>query len=85
MGQRNKTNGFPDTKLSMLAIQSDSTTWRLRESLILAAAIRNQSAALKNESAMEKCPITTPDLAEIMNAILMNIHHQDLEAGEKYF
>jgi hypothetical protein len=73
----------PDTKLSMLAIQSDSTTWRLRESLILAAAIRNQSAALKNESAMEKCPITTPDLAEIMNAILMNIHHQDLEAGEK--
>ena len=72
-----------DTKSSMLAIQSDSTTWRLRESLILAAVILNQPAALKNESAMEKCPITTPDLAEIMNAILMNLHHPDLVSDEK--
>jgi len=36
-----------NTKLSMLATQSDETNWRLRESLILVCAIRNQAAALK--------------------------------------
>ena len=82
-GKEPKQMASTDTKSSMLAIQSDSTTWRLRESLILAAVILNQPSALKNESAIEKCPITTPDLAEIMNAILMNLHHPDLVSDEK--
>ena len=82
-GKEPKKMASTGTKSSMLAIQSDSTSWRLRESLILAAAILNQPAALKNESAMEKCPITTPDLAVIMNAILMNLHHPDLVSDEK--
>ncbi len=60
-------------KASMLAASTD-TAMRLRESVILAAAIRNPSAALQNETAMEKCPITTPDLTEIMNALLANLH-----------
>jgi DNA primase len=62
------------TKSSMMAAMED-TGFRIRESVILAAAIRNPTAALKNEAAMEKCPITTPDLNEIMNALLANLHH----------
>ena len=60
-------------KASMLAASED-TGFRIRESVILAAAIRNPSAAIANEAAMEKCPITTPDLTEIMNALLANLH-----------
>jgi DNA primase len=67
----------------MLAMQSDETNWRLRESLILVSAIKNQSAALKNESALERCPITTPDLVEIMNAVLINLHVKKTDAGIK--
>jgi len=72
-----------NTKLSMLATQSDETNWRLRESLILVCAIRNQAAALNNESALERCPITTPDLVEIMNAILINLHDNKTDTDEK--
>jgi DNA primase len=60
-------------KASMLAANED-TGFRLRESVILAAAIRNPAAALANEAAMEKCPITTPDLTQIMNTLLANLH-----------
>tara|TARA_R110002096_G_scaffold7102_7_gene31523 strand:+ start:1246 stop:3189 length:1944 start_codon:yes stop_codon:yes gene_type:complete len=63
-----------DAKASILAATTDSGM-RLRESVILAAAIRNPTAALKNETKMEKCPITTPALKEIMNALLANLHH----------
>lgn len=64
-----------DAKASILAATTDSGM-RLRESVILAAAIRNPTAALKNETKMEKCPITTPALKEIMNALLANLHHE---------
>ena len=80
-GKKPKLMASANTKSSMLAIQSDETNWRLRESLILASAIKNQSAALKNESALERCPITTPDLVEIMNAILINLHIKKKDAG----
>ena len=80
-GKKPKLMASANTKSSMLAIQSDETNWRLRESLILASAIKNQSAALKNESALERCPITTPDLVEIMNAILINLHNKKTDAG----
>ena len=80
-GKKPKLMASANTKSSMLAIQSDETNWRLRESLILASAIKNQSAALKNESALERCPITTPDLVEIMNAILINLHIKKTDAG----
>ena len=80
-GKKPKLMASANTKASMLAIQSDETNWRLRESLILASAIKNQSAALKNESALERCPITTPDLVEIMNAILINLHIKKKDAG----
>lgn len=80
-GKKPKLMASANTKSSMLAIQSDETNWRLRESLILASAIKNQSAALKNESALERCPITTPDLVEIMNAILINLHIKKMDAG----
>ena len=80
-GKKPKLMASANTKASMLAIQSDETNWRLRESLILASAIKNQSAALKNESALERCPITTPDLVEIMNAILINLHIKKTDAG----
>ena len=80
-GKKPKLMASANTKASMLAIQSDETNWRLRESLILASAIKNQSAALKNESALERCPITTPDLVEIMNAILINLHIKKMDAG----
>ncbi|MDB2337875.1 DNA primase [Amylibacter sp.] len=80
-GKKPKLMASANTKSSMLAIQSDETNWRLRESLILASAIKNQSAALKNESALERCPITTPDLVEIMNAILINLHIKKTGAG----
>ena len=79
-GKKPKLMASANTKSSMLAIQSDETNWRLRESLILASAIKNQSAALKNESALERCPITTPDLVEIMNAILINLHIKKMDA-----
>ena len=80
-GKKPKLMASANTKSSMLAIQSDETNWRLRESLILASAIKNQSAALKNESALERCPITTPDLVEIMNAILINLNIKKTDAG----
>lgn len=80
-GKKPKLMASANTKSSMLAIQSDETNWRLRESLILASAIQNQSAALKNESALERCPITTPDLMEIMNAILINLHIKKTDTG----
>ena len=80
-GKKLKLMASANTKSSMLAIQSDETNWRLRESLILASAIKNQSAALKNESALERCPITTPDLVGIMNAILINLHIKKTDAG----
>ena len=80
-GKKPKLMASANTKASMLAIQSNETNWRLRESLILASAIKNQSAALKNESALERCPITTPDLVEIMNAILINLHIKKKDAG----
>ena len=80
-GKKPKLMASANTKASMLAIQSNETNWRLRESLILASAIKNQSAALKNESALERCPITTPDLVEIMNAILINLHIKKTDAG----
>jgi|TARA_B110000908_G_scaffold332_1_gene435 DNA primase len=80
-GKKPKLMASANTKSSMLAIQSDETNWRLRESLILASAIKNQSAALKNESALERCPITTPDLVGIMNAILINLHIKKTDAG----
>ena len=80
-GKKPKLMASANTKSSMLAIQSDETNWRLRESLILASAIKNQSAARKNESALERCPITTPDLVEIMNAILINLHIKKTDAG----
>jgi DNA primase len=73
-GKQAKQMASADTKSSLLAAQSDGSAWRLRESVILAAAIRNPTAALQNETALEKCPITTPDLSEIMNALLANLH-----------
>lgn len=82
-GKKPKLLASPNTKSSMLAMQSDETNWRLRESLILVSAIKNQSAALKNESALERCPITTPDLVEIMNAVLINLHVKKTDAGIK--
>ncbi len=47
---------------------------RLRESVILAAALRCPSAVAKMETAMEKCTISNPDLQEIHNAILANLY-----------
>jgi len=60
------------TKSSLLA--TDEGASRIRESVILAAAIRNPQAALTHETKLEKCPIMTPDLVEIMNALLANLH-----------
>ncbi|PIB24411.1 DNA primase [Amylibacter kogurei] len=61
------------TKSTLLA-QADQGMARLRESVILAAAMRNPFAAQKFETALERCPISTPDLHEIQNALLAKLH-----------
>jgi len=62
------------TKSSLLAQQSDGLPTRLREAMILAACIRNPSAAESRESALERCPISAPDMAEIHTALLASLH-----------
>ncbi len=63
------------TKSSLLAQQSGvNLTTRLREAMILAACIRNPAAAAARESALERCPIYAPDMAEIHTALLASLH-----------
>lgn len=62
------------TKSSLLAQQSGNLTSRLREAMILAACIRNPAAAESRESALERCPITAPDMTEIHSALLASLH-----------
>ncbi|GGA23516.1 DNA primase [Neptunicoccus cionae] len=74
-GYRPPQTATAGTKTSLLA-QKDSPfePSRLRESMILAAAIRNPDAALERETALEKCPIAAPDLIKIQSALLASLH-----------
>jgi DNA primase len=62
-----------DLKASSLA-QGAQADVRLREAVILLAAILHPEAALKNETALEKCRINLPDYKEIQNRLLANLH-----------
>ncbi|WP_069299569.1 DNA primase [Neptunicoccus sediminis] len=74
-GYRPPQTATAGTKTSLLAQQdSPFEPSRLRESLILAAAIRNPDAALERETALEKCPIAAPDLIKIQSALLASLH-----------
>lgn len=72
-----------DLKSSLLA-QGTGTDERFRETVILLAAILHPKAALENETALEKCRISTPDLKEIQNALLANLH-EDLSDDNASF
>jgi DNA primase len=70
-----------DGSKSSLLMQGNQAEARLREAVILLAAIRHPEAALENETALEKCRITTPEYKEIQNHLLANLHedlsHED--------
>ncbi|GLQ34664.1 DNA primase [Amylibacter marinus] len=59
---------------SILGGQSDQGAYHIREAVILVAALRNPAAALTHEAGLERCQITTPELKEIMNCLLANLH-----------
>ncbi len=75
-GWRNKPpqNATSGTKTSLLAQSAATDTTRIREALILAAAIRNPAAAQDCETALEKSPIAAPDLIKIQTALLASLH-----------
>ena len=63
------------TKSSLLAQQTTSqSSTRLREAMILAAALRNPAAAAEMETQLEKCAISAPDLVAIHNRLLACLH-----------
>lgn len=66
----------PGTKSSMLGQKNASgqTQDRIRESIILTAAILFPEAAEEFESLMERCPIKHPDLARIRTSLLAHLH-----------
>jgi DNA primase len=61
------------SKSSLLA-QGAQSEARVREAVILLAAIRHPIAALEMETALEKCRISTPEFKEIQNNLLANLH-----------
>jgi len=61
------------TKGSLLA-QNEQADTRMREAVILLAALRNPQAALTCESALEKCRINSADYKEIQDQLLANLH-----------
>ena len=61
-------------KSSMLGQKTMTDTTRLREALILAAAIRHPLAAIELETMLEKSPIAAPDLIKIQSALLALLH-----------
>nr|WP_323776580.1 DNA primase [Amylibacter sp.] len=73
-GKKTPQAATSGTKLSILGQTAVSDTFRLREALILAAAIRNPKAALVRETALEKSPIAAPDLIKIQSALLASLH-----------
>ena len=74
-GYRPPQTATAGTKTSLLAQQNAPfEPSLLRESMILAAAIRNPAAALERETALEKCPITSPELIKIQSALLASLH-----------
>ncbi|MCP5076136.1 MAG: DNA primase [Rhodobacteraceae bacterium] len=77
-GQQRQPQKLPPTsatKTSLLGPQGgNQMTARLREAMILTAAIRNPAAALERETRLEKCPITASDLTEIHNQLLAGLH-----------
>lgn len=62
------------TKSSLLGQKSTQDVSRIRECLILAAAIRNPKAALDFETMLEKSPIAAPDLMKIQTTLLASLH-----------
>ncbi|WGI20938.1 DNA primase [Amylibacter sp. IMCC11727] len=75
-GWRNKPpqNATSGLKSSLLGQKTATDTTRLREALILAAAIRNPHAAVEHETMLEKSPIAAPDLIKIQSALLALLH-----------
>ena len=64
-----------ETKSSFLAQQSqNSSATRLREAIILTAAIQNPDAAAHMESQLERCSIEATDLKEIHLQLLASLH-----------
>lgn len=61
-------------KSSLLGQKDAANTSRLREALILAAAIKHPHAAMELETMLEKCPIVTPDFIKIQTALLALLH-----------
>lgn len=83
-GWRNKPphNATSGLKASMLGQKGMTDTTRLREALILAAAIRHPTAAVELETMLEKCPIAAPDLIKIQSALLALLHTDLSENNE---
>ena len=61
-------------KTSMLGQKSMTDTTRLREALILVAAMRHPTEAIELETMLEKSPIVAPDLIKIHSALLASLH-----------
>ena len=61
-------------KTSMLGQKSMTDTTRLREALILVAAMRHPTEAIELETMLEKSPIVSPDLIKIHSALLASLH-----------
>jgi DNA primase len=66
----------PGAKSSLLAQESvgRQAQLRIRESVILAAALAHPQAAAEVESDLERCPFGNPDLNDIRNALLSHLH-----------
>ena len=80
-------NRLPQTatsglKASILGQKNMSDTTRLREALILVAAMRHPTAAIELETILEKSPITAPDLVQIHSALLAFLHMELPEVGQ---
>ncbi len=68
---QNATSGL---KSSLLGQKGMTDTTRLREALILVAAMRHPHAAIELETMLEKSPIAAPDLIKIQSALLALLH-----------
>lgn len=83
--QKRTPTATQGSKASMLAQSGDRGPERLREAVILAAAIRCPSGALEMEGALERLPVSSPDLAKILAALLASLDEDLTEdpSGEK--
>ncbi|MEM7439709.1 MAG: DNA primase [Pseudomonadota bacterium] len=71
--QKRTPTATQGSKASLLAQAGERGPERLREALILTAAIRCPKAALEMEGALERLPVSSPDFSKILGALLASL------------